>query len=55
MTNVWAALHDERYPDPFEFKPDRFLDKEKNAREGINPPPDIVFGFSRRCVKPLSA
>jgi cytochrome P450 len=46
--NVWAALHDERYPDPFEFKIDRFLDQAKNAREGINPLPDIVFGFGRR-------
>jgi len=50
MTNIWAALHDERYPDPFEFKPDRFVDKEKNVREGINPLPDIAFGFGRRWV-----
>ena len=48
-TNVWAALHDpERYPDPMTFKADRFLNKEKNARDGINPSPDLAFGVGRR-------
>ncbi|KAJ6523882.1 cytochrome P450 [Mycena vulgaris] len=45
--NVWAMLHDEAmYPEPFAFKPERFL------RDG-KPNPDVrdpqaAFGFGRR-------
>ncbi|KAH6917291.1 cytochrome P450 [Coprinopsis sp. MPI-PUGE-AT-0042] len=47
--NVHGVLHSEKvYPDPFSFKADRFLDREANERLGINPLPDIVFGFGRR-------
>jgi cytochrome P450 len=47
--NVHGVLHDEKvYPDPFTFKADRFLDSKENERLGINPLPDIVFGFGRR-------
>ncbi|KAK7018233.1 cytochrome P450 [Favolaschia claudopus] len=45
--NAWAILHDEKmYPDPHNFKPERFLLDGK-----INPvirSPDTVFGFGRR-------
>ncbi|KAK7460412.1 hypothetical protein VKT23_009132 [Stygiomarasmius scandens] len=45
--NVWAVLHDERvYPDPMEFKPERFL-----KQEGKPAAPDsaiYAFGFGRR-------
>ncbi|KZT01116.1 cytochrome P450 [Laetiporus sulphureus 93-53] len=45
--NVWAIAHDlETYPDPFAFKPERFL-----AEEGSEPqldPRKFVFGFGRR-------
>ncbi|KAF9462161.1 cytochrome P450 [Collybia nuda] len=46
--NVWAILHDEKiYPEPFEFKPERFLQEE-----GKDLPPDPIaigaFGFGRR-------
>lgn len=47
LGNVWAITHDkEDYPDPLEFKPERFL---KNGK--LNPDvrePTAVFGFGRR-------
>ncbi|KAF8191472.1 cytochrome P450 [Mycena galopus ATCC 62051] len=47
MPNTWAILHDEAmYPDPYSFKPERYLLDGK-----LNPAvtdPDIVFGFGRR-------
>jgi len=44
ISNQWAMLNDERdYPDPREFKPERFL------RDGsVRDPMDIAFGFGRR-------
>ncbi|KAF8187616.1 cytochrome P450 [Mycena galopus ATCC 62051] len=45
--NAWAVLHDEvTYPDPYDFKPERFLLDGK-----LNPAiqsPDVAFGFGRR-------
>ncbi|KAJ7222152.1 cytochrome P450 [Mycena pura] len=45
--NTWAILHDEAlYPDPYAFKPERFLLDGK-----LNPAvknPDSAFGFGRR-------
>ncbi|KAK7460409.1 hypothetical protein VKT23_009130 [Stygiomarasmius scandens] len=45
--NAWAVLHDESiYPDPMEFKPERFL-----RQKGRPSPPDsalYAFGFGRR-------
>ncbi|KAJ7205516.1 cytochrome P450 [Mycena pura] len=47
IPNTWAILHDENvYPDPYSFKPERYLLDGK-----LNPDipgPDIVFGFGRR-------
>ncbi|KAI0666410.1 cytochrome P450 [Trametes maxima] len=47
MANVWAMLHDEQeYPNPEEFRPERF-----EVPEGKEPPRDprtLVFGFGRR-------
>jgi len=47
LGNAWAILHDQRdYPEPFEFKPERFLKDgglNLNVRE-----PTASFGFGRR-------
>ncbi|KAF9222448.1 cytochrome P450 [Gyrodon lividus] len=50
MTNLWSMAHDEsRYPEPFEFTPERFLnpDGTLTSDDVLN----IAFGFGRRiCV-----
>ncbi|OJJ48126.1 hypothetical protein ASPZODRAFT_2123095 [Penicilliopsis zonata CBS 506.65] len=47
VANIWAFTHDpETYPDPMDFKPERFL-----ARNGQAPqldPTRLIFGFGRR-------
>ncbi|KAJ7127431.1 cytochrome P450 [Mycena crocata] len=47
MGNIWGILHNEAmYPDPYSFKPERFLLDGK-----LNPDvrdPEAVFGFGRR-------
>ncbi|KAJ7190542.1 cytochrome P450 [Mycena pura] len=47
IPNTWAMLHDENvYPDPYSFKPERYLLDGK-----LNPDipgPDVNFGFGRR-------
>jgi cytochrome P450 len=41
-------LHDEEeYPDPESFKPERFINDDKNVSRN---PADIIFGFGRRFV-----
>ncbi|KAF4621051.1 hypothetical protein D9613_001199 [Agrocybe pediades] len=49
FANIWAMSHDEnRYPDPFTFKPERFLDEsgKLNGDDRI-----LAYGFGRRiCV-----
>jgi len=48
IANQWAMLNDEEvYPEPHEFKPERFL---KNGRldTSVRDPMDIAFGFGRR-------
>ncbi|KAF9235270.1 cytochrome P450 [Melanogaster broomeanus] len=50
MTNLWAMAHDEeKYPKPFDFIPERFLDEDGNLTQD-----DVVnigYGFGRRiCV-----
>ncbi|EEB97400.1 hypothetical protein MPER_03291, partial [Moniliophthora perniciosa FA553] len=46
FSNIWAMTHDEDiYPDPYEFKPERFL----NTNGSIN---DVLaYGFGRRKEK----
>ncbi|KAK2042897.1 cytochrome P450 [Colletotrichum somersetense] len=44
LANIWHFAHDpERYPDPMEFKPERFLGSEPQTD-----PARYVFGFGRR-------
>jgi len=48
IANQWAMLYDERiYPDPHEFKPERFL-KNGKLDSSVRDPMDIAFGFGRR-------
>ncbi|KAJ3505494.1 hypothetical protein NLJ89_g7384 [Agrocybe chaxingu] len=45
--NAWAILHDkEEYPDPLEFRPERFLKDGKLNRDVREP--TVAFGFGRR-------
>ncbi|KAF5329353.1 hypothetical protein D9619_008931 [Psilocybe cf. subviscida] len=45
MANIWAILHDEAvFPDPFTFKPDRFLTEDPAVHNQFT----AVFGFGRR-------
>ncbi|KAJ3553877.1 hypothetical protein NM688_g3387 [Phlebia brevispora] len=49
--NIWTILHDETiYPDPFEFRPERYLSEEGTLRtlERTEDPAVISFGFGRR-------
>ncbi|KAJ7479154.1 cytochrome P450 [Mycena latifolia] len=45
--NTWAILHDEAtYPDPYAFKPERFL--VGGQLNPAVPSPDVAFGYGRR-------
>ncbi|KAI9454936.1 cytochrome P450 [Russula earlei] len=47
VANAWAILHDsETYPDPEDFKPERFLDKDGSFRD--DPALGLVFGCGKR-------
>ncbi|KAN0109877.1 cytochrome P450 [Russula decolorans] len=47
VANAWAILHDpETYPDPEEFKPERFLNEDGSARE--DPTLSLAFGVGKR-------
>jgi len=49
LINLRAMLHDEDvYPDPFTFKPERFLTKDGKIDETIWDPRHACFGFGRR-------
>nr|GAT50887.1 cytochrome P450 [Mycena chlorophos] len=46
--NAWAILHDEKiYPDPYEFKPERWLLPDGTPNSTV-PDPASAFGFGRR-------
>ena len=46
-----AMLHDENeYPDPENFKPERFMNDGKVHDNEPRDPVDIIFGFGRRFV-----
>jgi len=47
VPNQWAMLHDpNEYPEPFSFKPERFLSQD--GRSPARDPTKIAFGFGRR-------
>ncbi|KAF8069217.1 cytochrome P450 [Lyophyllum atratum] len=50
LANVWAFTHDPNvYPEPFEFKPERFLPNHSKLSQSLPPDPRLyVFGFGRR-------
>ncbi|KAF8815155.1 cytochrome P450 [Phlegmacium glaucopus] len=50
LCNAWAMLHDENvYPEPFQFKPERFLTADGlDMDKSIMDPNDIIWGFGRR-------
>ncbi|PFH46821.1 hypothetical protein AMATHDRAFT_153743 [Amanita thiersii Skay4041] len=49
LGNAWAILHDpEMFPDPHEFKPERFIKNGKFDLTGILDPHNVAFGFGRR-------
>ncbi|KAL0570132.1 hypothetical protein V5O48_011837 [Marasmius crinis-equi] len=54
--NIWSILHDETiFPDPLEFKPERYLDSKGNLNTGKGEASEavgIAFGFGRRLVFP---
>jgi len=48
-----SILHDESvYPDPFEFRPDRYLDEDGKLKQlgKAEDPATAAFGFGRRSV-----
>ncbi|KAJ6458411.1 cytochrome P450 [Mycena vitilis] len=48
LGNTWAILHDENmYPDPYLFKPERFL-LEGKLNPAVRDPETVAFGFGRR-------
>nr|BED42962.1 cytochrome P450 monooxygenase [Trametes versicolor] len=49
MGNVWGITHDPaKYPDPFAFKPERYLAADGSFDCSTNDPSRYVFGFGRR-------
>ena len=51
IANQWAVLHDPSlFPDPSEFKPERWLNKDGSllTDSGVPTPLKVAFGFGRR-------
>jgi len=47
VVDLWAVLHDpEVYPDPEEFKPERFLNPDGTVRD--DPALSLIFGAGKR-------
>jgi len=47
MADIWSVLHDpEMYPDPEEFKPERFLNEDGSFRD--DPTLSLAFGIGKR-------
>ncbi|KAL1751241.1 cytochrome P450 [Schizophyllum commune] len=49
IPNVWSLMHNEiTYPDPYAFKPERFLTAEGKLDPQVRDPATMAFGFGRR-------
>ncbi|KAF7976439.1 hypothetical protein HWV62_6871 [Athelia sp. TMB] len=49
IPNTWAIMHDETlYPDPFAFRPERFLTADGQLDTAVVDPETLAFGFGRR-------
>ncbi|KLO16916.1 cytochrome P450 [Schizopora paradoxa] len=49
MANIWGILHDpDVYPDPMDFKPERYFSSDGKLDFSANDPARVVFGFGRR-------
>ncbi|KAL1755741.1 cytochrome P450 [Schizophyllum commune] len=49
IPNVWAMAHDElAYPEPYIYKPERFLTDDGKLNPAVRDPASFVFGFGRR-------
>ncbi|KAI0655730.1 cytochrome P450 [Cubamyces menziesii] len=49
FANTWAMSRDTRYyPEPEEFRPERYLTSDGRLREDVLLPSSFVFGFGRR-------
>ncbi|KAJ3534086.1 hypothetical protein NMY22_g7073 [Coprinellus aureogranulatus] len=49
IPNAWAIMHsEEHYEKPFDFMPERFLDKDGNLNKSVLEPESAVFGYGRR-------
>lgn len=49
IPNIWSMMKNPAdYPDPDEFKPERFLDEAGNINPDVRDPSSMAFGFGRR-------
>jgi len=49
IPNVWAMLRNpEDYPEPEQFKPERFIGEDGNINPNVRDPTTVAFGFGRR-------
>ncbi|KAI5888148.1 cytochrome P450 [Schizophyllum commune H4-8] len=49
IPNVWSMMHNEiTYPDPYAFKPERFLSADGKLDPQVRDPGTMAFGFGRR-------
>ncbi|KAH8103459.1 cytochrome P450 [Cristinia sonorae] len=54
IPNVWAMFRNpDDYPEPEQFKPERFIGKDGNINPDVLDPINVAFGFGRRQVSSL--
>ena len=51
MLHTRGILHDPVvYPDPMDFKPERYFSEDGTLDFSVNDPEKLAFGYGRRCV-----